>query len=87
MLRAQMFKLAAALIGLWLMEMGPGACFPVASCCLTQDKALELQTELCKARGRVNTLEQLEPSSPLLLPIHMEWLKVRKNIDTWYFPC
>lgn len=87
MLRAQMFKLAAASIGLWLMEMGPSACFPVASCCLTQDKALELQTELCKARERVNTPEQLEPSSPLLLPIHMEWLKVRKKIDTWYFPC
>ena len=87
MLRTQMFKFAAALIGLGLMKMGRSACFSVASCCLTQDKELELQTELCKARGRVNTLEQLESSSPLLLPIHMEWLKVRKSIDTWHFLC
>lgn len=87
MLRAQMLKLAAALIGLWLMEMGPSACFSVVSCCLTQDKALGLKTELCKARGRVNTPEQLECSSPLLLPIHTEWLKVRKSIDTWHFLC
>ena len=33
----------AALVGLWLVKTGPGTCFSVVSCCLTQQQAPELQ--------------------------------------------
>lgn len=51
-------------------------------CCLTQEQTPKLQAQLCEARGRSDAPGYLEFNIPLPPPKHVEWLKVRKTINT-----